>query len=51
MAPSKIDFEKHKDLLFSLYIDEGRMLGDVKQYMKTIYGFEARWAIIMLLYY
>jgi Clr5 domain len=42
MAPPKIDFEKHKDLLFGLYIDKGRILGDVKQYMKTIHSFEAR---------
>ena len=42
MAPPKIDFEKHKDLLFSLYINNDWMLEEVMQYIKAIYNFEAR---------
>ena len=50
MAPPKIDFEIHKDRLYNLYIVERCLMDDVRQYMKTIYNFDARYIILLLLY-
>jgi Clr5 domain len=49
MAPPKIDFEIHKDLLHNLYVVERRLMADVRQYMKTIHNFNARYTILLLL--
>ena len=37
----KIDFEKYKDTLSNLYLTERQSMDDLRQYMKTIYGFDA----------
>jgi Clr5 domain len=50
MAPPKIDFEIHKDRLYNLYVVERRLMDDVRQYMKTIYNFDARYVILLLLF-
>jgi hypothetical protein len=47
MAPPKIDFEIHKDCLYNLYVVERRVMDDVRQYMKTIYNFNARYVILL----
>jgi hypothetical protein len=49
MAPLKINFEIHKDLLYNLYVAERCLIVDVKQYIKTIYDFNTRYIILQLL--
>jgi Clr5 domain len=49
MAPPKINFEVHKDLLYNLYVVERRGMVDVRQYIKTIHNFDARYIMLLLL--